>query len=193
MKIQELGVEEMARHGATHRVIITFEDINGTGTGHGALSAAAAASTTGTLIPFNDLPAGNVAQFIAGYLKTAFDGTSTTQLTLTAGYNLASGTDKAAGFLAATQLHNDATEVVFFPIEIADVDIGASDATYGAEELAVLQAAVTAINTLIKSTRKVFGVASDVELLFTATTANLTDLLSGEVHLLFRVVDLTKI
>lgn len=193
MKIQELGVEEMARLGATHRVIASFEDINGTGTGHGALSASAAASTTGILKPFLALAAGHAAQFVAGYLKTAFDGTSTTSLTLTAGYNLASGTDKAAGFLAATELHNDATEVVFFPTEVADVAIGASDATYGAEELAVLQATVIALNLLIKQTRKVFGVAHDVELLFTSTTANLTDLTSGEVHLLFRVVDLTKI
>lgn len=192
MKVQELGIEEMARWGATHRVVVTYEDINGTGTGYGALSASAAAATTGTLNPWASAPAGTQAQFVSGYLKTPFDGTSTTNLTLTIGYDLASGTDKAAGFLAATELHNDATEIVFFPVEIADVSSASVDETYGTQESAALTNAIAAINSAIKSLRKVFGVASDVDLLFTSTAANLTDLISGEVHLLFRVCDLTK-
>lgn len=192
MKVQELGIEEMARIGATHRVVITYEDINGTGTGYGALSASAAASTTGTLTPFGALASSYQTQFVAGYLKTAFDGTSTTNLTLTLGYDLASGTDKSAGYLAALELHNDATEIVYFPVEIADGDASAVDQTYGTQESAALTTAIGNINTLIKGIRKAFAAAQTLQALFTATAANLTDLTSGEVHLYFRCVDLSK-
>ncbi|MEO6569463.1 MAG: hypothetical protein ABIO94_11925 [Opitutaceae bacterium] len=177
MKVQELGIEEMARLGATHRVVIKAEDLNGVGTGFGALSASAAANTTGTLIPFDDLPAGTQIAFVAGYLKTAFDGTTTTNLTLTLGYDLASGTDKSAGFLLALELHNDATEILYFPLEYA-----AATGTYAAVDTNALQTRIS----------KVFSVACDITALFTATAANLTDLLTGEVHLYFRVVDLNK-
>lgn len=179
MKVQELGIEEMARFGATHRIVVLAEDLNGTGTGYGALSAADAAATTGTLTPFAALAAGVMSQFVAGYLKTAFDGTSTTSLTLTGGYNLASGTDKSDGYQAAIELHNDATEIRYFPQEIADP----SDTT-------TTQAAVI---SLIKTNRKVFTVANTVDLLFTATTANLDDLLTGELHLYFRLNDFTTL
>lgn len=192
MKVEQLGIEEMARFGATHRVVITAADINGTGTGYGALSAAAAGNTTGTLKPFATLAAGQMARYLFGYLKTAFDGTSTTGLTLTAGYDLASGTDKAAGYQSAVSVHNDNTPISFFPTELADVDGSAVDQTYGTQESAALTAAITALNSLIQRTRKVFGVANDLGILFTATAANLTDLLTGEVHLYFRVNDLTK-
>lgn len=191
MKVQELGIEEMARWGATHRVVVLAEDINGTGTGYGALSAAAAASTTGTLNPWASAAAGTQVQFVAGYLKTQFDGTTTTNLTLTIGYDLASGTDKSAGFLAATELHNDATEIRYFPEEIADVSSASVDETYGTQESAALTSAIAAVNTLIKRITKVFAAASDVDLLFTSTAADLDDVTTGEVHLYFRVLDLT--
>ena len=177
--MQELAIEEMARTNATHRVIIKAEDLNGVGTGFGALSAASAAATTGTLTPFGALAASVQTTFVAGYLKTPFTAGSITALTLTLGYDLATGTDKAAGYLAATSLLTGATPVSYFPVEIADP----SDAT-------TTQAAAV---TLVKRVSKAFAAAQTLQALFTSTTANLTDLLTGEVHLYFRNLDLSNI
>lgn len=193
MKVQELGIEEMARLGATHRVIVKAEDINGTGTGYGALSAAAAAATTGILNPWASAAAGNQVQFVGGRLVTAFDGTSTTGLTLQIGYDLASGTDDADALLAATEIHNDATEINYFPQEVADVSSSSVDETYGTQESTAVINAIAAINAMLKQLRTVHAAASDIDLLFTSTTANLDDVTTGEVHLLFRMVDLAKI
>jgi hypothetical protein len=180
MTIQELGIEEMARIGATHRVVIRADDINGLGTGYGALSPASAAATTATLNPFGALAAGNVVQFVQGYLKTAFDGTTTTALTLGISYDLASGTDKVSGYQTPVSIHNDSTPIPYFPQEIPD-----ATATFGTAEAAGL-------NSLIKAWRKVFTVANTVQINLAATGANLTDLITGEVHLYFRVIDLSK-
>lgn len=193
MKVQELGIEEMARTGATHRVIIKAEDINGVGTGYGALSAAAAASTTGTLNPFGALAAGVLSQFVAGFLKTAFVPASATALTLTSGYDLVSGTDKASGYQTAVSVCSGATPISYFPQEIADVDDSAADATFGAPELAVVNATTIAVNKLIRLVRKPFAVANTVQVLFTSSTANLTDFVgAGEVHLYYRLWDLAN-
>ena len=179
MKVQELGIEEMARVGATHRVIIKAEDINGVGTGFGALTAAAAA-TTGTLKPFSTLAAGQMCQFVLGYLKTAFVKSSATALTLTVGYDLGTGTDKSAGYQAAVSVMATGTPINYFPAEIADP----SDTT-------TTQAAV--IST-IKQNRKVFDDTNAVGVLFTSSTANLTDFTgAGEVHLYFRLNDFTTL
>lgn len=191
MKIQELGVEEMARTGATHRVIIQAADINGVGTGFGALSAAAAAATTGTVKPFGTLTLGKAVIFCFGYLKTAFTAGSISALTMTIGYDLASGTDKSAGYLAAVSVLGSATPITFVPQEIADVDGSSVDQTYGTQESAALSSCIAAVNTLIKNTDKVFLVSNDLGVLFTSTTANLNDALTGEVHLYFRLLDLT--
>lgn len=179
MRVEECDTQEMARFGATHRVVVKAEDINGTGTGYGALSAASAASTTGTLSPFTTaLASGYQSQYCGHVLRTPFDGTTTTNLTLTQGYDLASGTDKSAGYSAAVELHNDATEIVYGPAEIPD----ATDAT----------TAISSLNLLIKQSRKAFAAAENVQLLFTSTAANLTDLLTGEVHVYYRLIDLSK-
>jgi hypothetical protein len=181
MKVQELCTEEMARLNATHRVIITVADINGLGTGYGALSPAAAAATTGTLKPFSTLPIGTLVQFVMGYLAAAFVPASSTALTLQIGYDLSSGTDKVAGYSVASSLCSTASPVKYLPIEIAD-----AGGTYTSAEQ-------TCINALIKNTLKVFSVANDLGLLLTSTTANLTDYVGvGELHLYFRVLDLTK-
>lgn len=196
----------MARHGATHRVVITATDLNGTaaalatsygangpGDTYGALSAAAAASTTGTLKPFATMAAGMMAQFVEGFVKVKFSGTSTTDLTLGIGYDLASGTDKVSGYLAPLSVHASGSFVLYFPQEIADVDGSSVDQTYGTQESAALTSAISATNTLIKGWRKVFAVANDLGVVFLATGANLTDLLLGDVHLYFRIVDFTTI
>lgn len=179
MQVEELGVQEMARFGATHRVIVKVADINGTGTGYGALTAAQAASTTGTLSPFTTaLSAGWQSQYVGAFLKTPFDGGATSALTLTQGYDLASGTDKSTGYTPAIQLHVDASEDFYQPDEIAD----ATDAT----------TAISQLNLLIKQSRKTFEAAANIQFLFTATGANLTALDTGEVHVYYRLFDLTK-
>lgn len=184
----------MARHGATHRVVVTAADLNGTGTGYGALSAASAAATSGTLTPFAQVAAGVQLQFVHGFLKAAFVPVSITALTLAIGYDLASGTDKAAGFLAAISVLSTATPVAYFPQEIADVDSSSVDGTYGTQESTAITTVIAAVNTLIKSTRKAFSAANTLQLAFAATSANLTDLVgAGEVHLYFRLVDLNKV
>jgi hypothetical protein len=179
MKIQQLGIEEMARHGATHRVNIKAEDLNGVGTGFGALTATLAAAVTGTVTPFGALAAGVQVSFIQGYLKTQFVGAAISALTLTLGYALASGTSKAAGCLAATSVLAAATPITFLAPEL-------DDATDAATALAT-------VNLEIKTRRKVFGVVATPGALFTATGANLSALTAGEVHLYFRLVDLTLV
>jgi hypothetical protein len=191
MKVQELGIEEMARTGATHRVVIKAEDFNGVGTGFGALSAASAAATAGTLTPFAALAAGVMSKFVAGFLKTAFVPASATALTLKSGYDLASGTDKTSGYQSAVSVCSGATPISFFPQEIADIDDSAADATYGAPELAVVNATTIAVNKLIQQNRKAFAVANTVQVVLTSTTANLTDFVgAGEVHLYYQLWDL---
>lgn len=180
MKIEELSILEMARHNATHRVVVKAEDLNGTGTGFGALSAASAAATSGTLEPLGDDAAGVSTQFVRWYLATPFDGGDTSELTLAVGYDLASGTDKAAGFQAATSIHADATYIKFAPAEIA-----AFGTTWGATESAKADA-------LLARIEKVFGVVNTVQLVFTSTGANLSTLTAGEIHLYFNRIDYTK-
>lgn len=179
MRVEELDTQEMARIGATHRVVVKAEDLNGTGTGYGALSASAAASTTGTLAPFTTaLAAGWRSQYCGAAVRTPFDGGSTSALTLTQGYDIVSGTDKSAGYSAAIQIHIDSTEIFYQPAEIAD----ATDAT----------TAISQLNLLLKQSLKVFEVAENIQLLFTASGANLSELTVGEIHVYYRLLDYTK-
>lgn len=103
----------------------------------------------------------------AGYrLVTAFDGTSTTNLVIDFGYDYASLTDDPDAFIDNLELHNDGTEIL------------GSDGN-GAV-FATLRTGWQALE------------AADLEVLFTATGANLTDLTSGEVHVYWKQSDLTK-
>jgi hypothetical protein len=99
-------------------------------------------------------------------LVTPFDGTSTTALGLEVGWNGAS-TDDPNGLIESVELHNDATEI------LAGDGTGVAFAT--------------------KRTGYAAQDAGNLEATFTATTANLTDLTSGEVHIYWTQVDLTKI
>jgi hypothetical protein len=207
MQVQKLETTEMAHYNATHRVIITAADINGNngaaaasygangpGVAFGALSAAAAASTTGTLNPFNSEIAGVMSQFVSGFLKTKFSGTSTTDLAITIGYTPASGPPaKIDGFESLISIHASGSFVTYFPQEIADQSATGINATWGTVGSAALTSAIGAINALIKTIRKVFAVANTVQVNFTATGANLTDLINGELHLYFRLQDFNQI
>lgn len=130
---------------------------------HADLSDTAATTKTIDLATYT---AGLGVTKAAFKLVTAFDGTSTTALALDVGWNGAT-TDDPDGILDNYELHNDATEVPY-----GDGN-GAAFATlrtgyYPAD-------------------------AGTYQALFTATTANLTDLTSGEVHIYLRLEDLTKV
>jgi len=103
----------------------------------------------------------------AGYrLVTAFDGTSTTALVIDFGYDYATLTDDPDAFIDNLEIHNDGTEIL------------GSDGN-GAV-FATLRTGWQALE------------AADLEVLFTATTANLTDLTSGEIHVYWKQTDLTR-
>lgn len=180
MKIESLSSQQASLFiGATHRVNFTFADLSGT----------AATSLTSTIA---SLTAKTAVRFVGFHLVTPFDGTSTTNLSLALGIDRASGTDDADGFLAATELHNDATEVVIGPVPIGDVDSSTVDGTYGTEESTVIGSLRTKLNTLMKLAPQAYSDAADIEAVWTSTGANLTDLTSGEIDLYFAIVDLTK-
>ena len=201
MYIQQLSIEEMARYGATHRVKIVFTDLNGTtlfsnptsgpaDVNYGSLSAAAAASTTGQLIPFPGQVAGEQYQFVCGYVPTQFTASTITALGMTVGYTATGFTTKTAGFLASTELLAT-TYLPFFPPEIADIS-GTVGTTFTTNEQTIVNLIYAAVNTLIKDHRKVWNAASTITANFTATGDNLTALTAGEVHLYFRKLLLTN-
>jgi hypothetical protein len=180
MKIESLSTQQASLfNGATHRVNFTFADLSGT----------AATTLTSSIA---SLTARSAVRFLGFHLVTAFDGTSTTNLSLALGINRASGTDLATGFLAATELHNDATEIVIGPVPIGDVDASTVDNTYGQAENDVITSLRTKLNTLMKLAPQAYSDAAAIEAYWTATGANLTDLSSGEIDLYFAIVDLTK-
>jgi len=180
MKIENTSAQQAALFGgATHRVNFTYEDLSGT----------ASTSLTSTIM---SLAAKTGIRFCGFHLVTAFDGTSTTSLTLALGVDRATGTDDADAFLAATELHNDATEITVGPEPVADVDSSTVDTTYGQQEADVITSNRTKTNTVLKLLPRAYTDAVDVEAVWTATDADLTDLTSGEIDIYFAIADLTK-
>lgn len=180
MKIENVSAQQAALFvGATHRINITASDLNGT----------AATSLTQTLA---SLAAKMGVRFCGFHLVTPFDGTSTTNLTLALGVDRASGTDDADAFLAATELHNDATEIVIGPAPIADVDASTVDTSYGQPEADVITSNRTVTNAVLKLQPRAYSDACDIEAAWTSTAANLTDLTTGEIDLFFAIADLSK-
>lgn len=126
-----------------------------------------AAATTQTFQFLNDLPRGHIVQAAAFELETAFAGTSITNLSLDVGYDLASGTDDPDAFLDAYEIAGAATEV------LGGDGNGAVFATlrtgyFNQEEM-------------------------DIEVLLTATGANLSAMTAGKIHIYLKVVDLRKL
>lgn len=178
MKVLSLGVEEMARYGATHKFVVTWEDL------------VATAGTALTVTLRASFAARSRAQYVGHRIVTNFDGGATSELTVALGYDLASGTDDADAFLAATSIHEDGTEILSSPVAITDVATDTVDGTYGAEEAAVIASLRTKLNTVMKYLGMTFNEAWDLEAVFTATGANMTALTQGEVHFYFRLNDL---
>ena len=167
--------------GATHVVKVTYEDLNDT------------AGTAKTLNLISSIPANTLFRFVSQVLITDFAGTSITELTAAVGYDLASGTDDADGYQAATSICGAATEIDATPVEITDVDSSTTDTTYGQQELDVLDSLRTKVNSLLKLAPVVHNESWDLEAVFTSTGANLTALTAGEVWYLVAISDLDQI
>ena len=130
---------------------------------HADLSGTAATTKTIALATYT---AGLGCTKAAYRLVTPFDGTSTTALALDVGHNGAT-TDDPDSILDNYEIHNDATDIAF-----------------GDGNGAVFATLRTGYYPLDAGT---------YEALFTATTANLTDLTAGEVNIYLRLEDLTKV
>lgn len=172
---QRLDTQEAALRGATHAAVYDYTDLNTT----------AGTSLTSTIV--SSLPAGTRCEYVGHQLDTDFDGGSTTNLTAAIGWDLGSGTDDADGFLAATELHADGTEIQYSPTAIADVDASTVDGTYGSQESDVITSLRTKVNTVLKRGAKVFDDTADIEIVWTATGANMTELTQGKVRFFFRI------
>lgn len=175
MQLQALDSQQAALRGASHECRVLYTDLSGT------------ASTSLTQTICDDLPAGTRITYIGHQLDTTFDGGATSELTAKIGWDLASGTDDDDGLLAAVSLHADATYVKYSPVAIADVDSSSIDTTYGQAELDVITSARTKLNTAIKNGPKVFNDTADLNIVWTATGANLTALTQGQVRFFFRI------
>lgn len=173
-----LSNEEAAATGWTHKWIVTAADL-----------VAAGATTAATLELAPGVAARSKIENIDWNLITAFDGGATSELTLKLGYDLASGTDDDDAFLSAVSLHADSTAIVTRPNSLAVADASTVDGTYGAPEAAVIADLRTELNKLLQRVARWFTVAWDLEAIFTATGANLTELTAGEVHIYARLVE----
>lgn len=179
-KTEVLGVEQMARFGATHKFIVKYDDINDL------------AATSQTTVLFSG-EAGQFCQYVGHRIRTNFDGGATSELTAKLGWNYASLTDDDDGFLAATSIHEDGTEIPYTPLIVADVDASTVDNTYGQQENDVITSLRTKLNTVLKALGKTFSEAWGLELVLTATGANFTALTQGEVWFYVKIIDLKKI
>jgi hypothetical protein len=173
--------ESVAALGATHIARINVADLNDT------------AGTTKTVTLLASIAANTLFRYIGHVLVTDFDGGATSDLTMAVGYDLSSGTDDVDGFQAATSIHADGTEVDVTPELVTDVDSSTVDTTFGAEEVTVIGSLRTKLNTVLKQLPRSFITTWDLECAFTSTGANLSTLTSGEVLVLFALVDLDAI
>jgi len=102
MKILALTPQERVFLQATHKVIVTWEDL--------AAGAAAAAQTLQIFPTSGDVPVGTVVRWAGSNLTTAFDfsDASINSLTLTVGDD--GDVDR---FLTSTELAADGTEIIY--------------------------------------------------------------------------------
>ena len=172
---KRLDAQEAAMRRATHEFVAKFTDLNGT------------AATSLTQAIASALPAGTRVEYVGHQVDTLFDGGATSELTAKIGWDYGSGTDDDDGLLAATSLHADATYVKYGPPAVADVDASSIDTTYGQAELDVVTSARTKLNTVLKSGPKVANDTCTLNIIWTATGANLTALTQGQVRFWLRI------
>lgn len=166
---QELMLEERIKFdGATHRIVIDYTDLT---------------DTAGTAKTLQVLPyiARDIVRLKVFDLVKPFDGGSTSALNVIAGWNGGS-VDDANGLLEATELHADATEIL---AGAPNADASTVDGTYGAQEQAVI-ASLRALFAGLQAQE-----AGNIELVFTATGANLTALTQGKLFLYLQRIRLS--
>lgn len=174
----ELPLEEQVKLGATHRIAVDYAKL------------AETADTTVTLT-IADYLARDVVGDAFFDLATPFDGGATSALKVDFGYNGAT-TDDADAFLDNIEVHVDATEVLASVGAKPTVGSETVDGTYGTHESTVISELVTGVTALYN--RKVALVeAGDLELVFTATGANLSALTTGTLYIYYTHKQLSKV
>lgn len=176
--IIELPLEEQIKAQATHRAAIDFNKL------------AETADTTVTLT-ISDYIARDIAGDAWLDLVVPFDGGATSALKLDFGFNGAS-VDDADAFLDNVEIHLDATEILANVGPAPTVGSETVNETYGTEESTVITELVTATAAL-RNKRVAFQEAGSLEMVFTATGANLSTLTAGRVHVYFTHIQPTKI
>lgn len=169
MQVIKLASEEARKTGCSHLAIIDFTDLNTT----------AAASKALTLYSGG---AREIVDRAILDLVTPFDGGATSALKLDLGYNGAT-VDDADAFIDNIEVHQDATEIL---ADAGTVDPQTVDATYGAQEQAVIET--------LRARRPYASLETfAIEALFTATGGNLTLLDTGKARIYFNVVKLSEL
>lgn len=169
MQVIELGLEERVKCGRSHMAIIDFTDLNTT-------------AGTGKTLQLAPYIARDILERGAFDLVTPFQGASITSLTAALGWNGAT-TDLANGLFEAKELCVDATEIL---ADAGSIDGSTTDGTYGSQELAVL-------NSLRNRQAYAAQDAGNVEIVFTASGANLTALTVGRVRVFFNKIRLADL
>jgi hypothetical protein len=167
--------ERLKTGGCTHLQPIDFNDFLDT------------AGTTKTLSILSGKARQGLGRIFFA-LKTAAVGASITNLTVKATLNYASSTDKET--IPAFELCAAATELLAGPPQIADADASTVDGTYGAEEQAVIGSLRTKLNQALGRLPIVPGETWTLDLLFTATGANLDALTALKLQVFVERIDL---
>lgn len=157
-----LQLEERIKTGASHRIQIDFTDLTDT------------AGTAKTLIVFPYI-ARDLIKDAWFDLVNPFVGTSITNLVFKFGWNGAS-VDDDNGLIESTEIASAGTEIL---AGRGRVDAGTVDGTYGSAEAAV----INSLRALFEGLQA--QEAGNLEVVFTATGANLSALTAGRLYLYF--------
>ncbi len=171
-----LSLQERIRTGCSHLQVVKYTDLNDT------------AGATKTLVVFTGASKQGICR-VFFVIDTNFDGTSITELTVSATLNYASSTDKT--LVAAVSICGVATEVPASPAGIAVVDASTVDDTFGNPENLVLTDMRSKLNIVLGRIPIIPSEAWTLDLLFTATGANLSALTIGKLLVFFEVIDLS--
>ena len=164
MQVIPLAIEERVRTKCSHLAIVDFSDLTDT----------AGVAKTFQVFPYI---ARDIVDFAFFDLVKTFDGGATSDLTVKFGHNGVS-VDDDDSLIEAKSIHEDATEILADAGSIAGTTV---DGTYGTEEAGV-------IGSLRARRAIAFQEAGNLELILTATGANLTALTQGRLHVYFNVI-----
>ena len=151
------SINQCAVQDVTLTKVVTADDLTNTGV-----------ASTQTISLF-EIPADGIVEKVGYYLKTAFDGASSSALTVIAGDD-----SDADGFLASVSVHADATPISSKINTGLYFNDGTTDNTVN---------------------QKVFDAASTdtIDAVFTPTGDSLSDIDTGEIVFFAKIVDFSKI